>query len=443
MIKKIEIYNTFGIKDLKIDFEIKNDRMKESDFSVENQIAKTQNKGYSLIPSIIAKNASGKTSLLRSVKYASNFINKDNFILHLTQVMKSILYKRISILSMEINEIDMPDESREYLTNDDSIIRELIQSIFREIIYEGQEHSSIVIYFENVKLILETSHNDIILKQCDVAKPLSMFKLLSQILKKAENILRNVTINETAKFLDKIIREEVDKYDFSINDHVIVHVEEIIKDQITKPVSSRRSLWNDMTLFIENYGYEAFKTFIKKLDPNVAKIEFDKTSMQVLFYHIDNGDYPIDQLKLSFGTIKMIRLFANAINVFKKGGILLIDEVENGLHLSLIKLLVGIFSDPAINKHNAQLLLTTHNPLLFERGIVMIQNVYMSDKGNFCQVEQLSKAKNEFDIFSFIKSKNYYNDLFWIQEDASHKSTLSTASIDLIIYKIVDGHKVN
>lgn len=443
MIKKIEIYNTFGIKELKLDFEIKNKNINKNDFSVENQIALINEDAFSLIPSLIAKNASGKTSLLRAVKFASNAMDKELFSNMLKTFMKSILFKKLSILNMEINSMEIPGQAKDYLNSDEAVVKDVLHSVFKDVVFQGKDYSVIIVEFANTTFSIETTEHDVTIKQGNGVKPISLQKILMSLVSNSNHILQNVTINQTAKIIDEFVMKEIEKIEFQVKDVLMVNVEEFEKDGLVKSLSQRDSLWNDISLFVDTYGYDAFQTFVKKLDENITKVEFDKSSNQVLFYHADNGNFPINQQKLSFGTAKMINLFAKAISVFKKGGALFIDEVENGLHLSLIKLLVATFSDPVINKHNAQLILTTHNPLLFERGIIFIHNVYMSEKNCFHQIESLCKAKEEFNMYAFVKSKNYYNDLFWLQEDANHKSTLSSASIDLIIYKIVDGHKVN
>ena len=53
-------------------------------------------------------------------------------------------------------------------------------------------------------------------------------------------------------------------------------------------------------------------------------------------------------------------------DVLEEGGVLIIDEIENGLHLLLAKELVWLFMDESTNPNNAQLICTTHQPLLLD-----------------------------------------------------------------------------
>lgn len=40
------------------------------------------------------------------------------------------------------------------------------------------------------------------------------------------------------------------------------------------------------------------------------------------------------------------------------------DEIENGLHPTLVKEIIQLFKNPDSNPHNAQLICTSHQPLL-------------------------------------------------------------------------------
>lgn len=68
----------------------------------------------------------------------------------------------------------------------------------------------------------------------------------------------------------------------------------------------------------------------------------------------------------SLGTIKLFTALPYLFDVLEKGGVLVLDEIENGLHLSLAREIVSLFIDEAINVNNAQLICTSHQPLLLD-----------------------------------------------------------------------------
>lgn len=66
----------------------------------------------------------------------------------------------------------------------------------------------------------------------------------------------------------------------------------------------------------------------------------------------------------SLGTVKLFTALPYLFDVLESGGILFIDEIENGLHLSLAKEIIKLFINEETNPHHAQLICTSHQPLL-------------------------------------------------------------------------------
>jgi AAA15 family ATPase/GTPase len=86
-------------------------------------------------------------------------------------------------------------------------------------------------------------------------------------------------------------------------------------------------------------------------------------------------------------------------DVLESGGVLVIDEIENGLHLSLAREIVSLFMDETTNPNHAQLICTSHQPLLldgeFRRDQVWIANKDAFGKSNLCRLSdyKTSRAK--------------------------------------------------
>jgi len=66
----------------------------------------------------------------------------------------------------------------------------------------------------------------------------------------------------------------------------------------------------------------------------------------------------------SLGTVKLFTALPYLFDVLERGGALIIDELENGLHLSLAKEIISLFTSEITNPHHAQLICTSHQPLL-------------------------------------------------------------------------------
>ncbi len=62
----------------------------------------------------------------------------------------------------------------------------------------------------------------------------------------------------------------------------------------------------------------------------------------------------------SDGTIAWLAIAVPALEVLRKGGLLLVDEIDASLHPHLLEVLLGAFADPSVNQRQAQLIFTSH-----------------------------------------------------------------------------------
>ena len=85
-----------------------------------------------------------------------------------------------------------------------------------------------------------------------------------------------------------------------------------------------------------------------------------------------NGEEQDSQVPITFfaeeslGTVKLFTALPYLYDVLEMGGVLIIDELENGLHLSLAKEIISLFSSDESNPNHAQLICTSHQPLLLD-----------------------------------------------------------------------------
>ncbi len=84
----------------------------------------------------------------------------------------------------------------------------------------------------------------------------------------------------------------------------------------------------------------------------------------------------------SNGTIKLLNILPAVYSVLSTGSLIVIDEIENGLHPLVVKKLIELFYNPETNPHNAQLICTTHSTMLIDEA-VQRDEVWMLDKNKF------------------------------------------------------------
>lgn len=109
---------------------------------------------------------------------------------------------------------------------------------------------------------------------------------------------------------------------------------------------------------------------------------------------------------LSSGTIKGINVFISAMNTFKTGGYLIVDELENHFNREIVSTIMRFYLDPKVNYKGATLVFSTHYPELldeFNRN----DNIYIVRNRQGITAENLSTILKRNDIK---KSEAYQSD---------------------------------
>ena len=135
---------------------------------------------------------------------------------------------------------------------------------------------------------------------------------------------------------------------------------------------------------------KALTAYIRPLpERDINKIEavtvgLSKTDAMLYCYEDWNPDIPVDARGMSDGTLRFASIVVALLTV-KPHSLLIIEEVDNGLHPSRAKELVKVLKQVS-NERNVDVLCTTHNPtLISELGnemIPFISYVVRDEKGN-------------------------------------------------------------
>ncbi|RKT43335.1 AAA family ATPase [Thiocapsa rosea] len=99
--------------------------------------------------------------------------------------------------------------------------------------------------------------------------------------------------------------------------------------------------------------------------PAITDIRFDENAQQeVLLQVIETNGMPISARSLSDGTLRFLGILAALITA-PEGSMVLIEEIENGLHPTRIHLLVELL-EHVTRDRGIQVLATTHSPWLLQ-----------------------------------------------------------------------------
>ena len=153
---------------------------------------------------------------------------------------------------------------------------------------------------------------------------------------------------------------------------------------------------------------------LRIFDENIREISMkDEHNFRLKF----EGDQPKDQVMsdkellyfLSSGTTKGMLLYTFVVASLKYGFDLIIDEVEDHFHKTLVENMLSLYKDKSVNRHNATLIFTTHYCEvldLFNRH----DNIWISKANGKMS---LSNMYDEYDLRpELLKSKQFYNNAF-------------------------------
>lgn len=150
-----------------------------------------------------------------------------------------------------------------------------------------------------------------------------------------------------------------------------------------------------LKIFDENVGN------IKQIDENNYSLEYqgktNKLSVQELYNF------------LSSGTTKGLILYIVAIISLKMGFDLIVDEIENHFHKTLVDNLIMLFKDKKVNRNNATLYFSTHYCELldiFNRS----DNIFITHSRGKIEIENMYQKYGL--RTELLKSKKFYQNAF-------------------------------
>lgn len=200
-----------------------------------------------------------------------------------------------------------------------------------------------------------------------------------------KNIVKeNVPCLSMAMFLNNPLAVKI--YE-AINDITVINMPALAGAQFQEDDVTAESIQN-YTSIVQT----ADKT-IKKLDISLETEEINKRiqlssdfecrdfilkqlKVDVKSIHaVYDGTLPIGEEVLPFlqfesnGTVKLLGILPAVFSALRNGGILFVDELENGLHPILTEAIVNLFYDKSTNPYNAQLICSSHETILLKTQI--------------------------------------------------------------------------
>ena len=156
---------------------------------------------------------------------------------------------------------------------------------------------------------------------------------------------------------------------------------------------------------------EILTKVIKIFDDQIQNLEMMDEKHYKLTYQDGTKEFSDSELvyMLSSGTTKGILLYLFVFAALENGFDLLIDEVENHFHKTLVENMISLFKDKTVNKKSATLIFTTHYcevlDLFNRQG-----NIWIAKSDNKIRLD------NMYEIYNIrpelLKSRQFYNNAF-------------------------------
>lgn len=135
--------------------------------------------------------------------------------------------------------------------------------------------------------------------------------------------------------------------------------------------------------------------------PNVSETKLRMGQMRATALHRglnrqgEHTLYPLPLAEESDGTKKLMALAPEVERALERGGVLLVDELESGMHPILAAFLISKFQSPNTNRNHAQLIFTTHDLDLLDQDLLRKDQIYFVDK------DRASGASSLYSISEF------------------------------------------
>lgn len=167
-------------------------------------------------------------------------------------------------------------------------------------------------------------------------------------------VLNMTSLNSTEGFT-----EELNESELSLCKKFVRLADKTIKDlniSLEKEESTKK-------IQLEN-DFESKNFVIKNLKVNVESV-----------HNVYSGEKIVREETLPFlqfesnGTIKLFGILPAILKVMTTGGTIFVDEIENGLHPNLTKVLISLFTSSETNLKKAQLICSTHDTSLLKNDV--------------------------------------------------------------------------
>jgi len=364
MVLEIRIGNFFSIKDeITLDLRAANIKSQKSK-ELENNIFKINNTDVLKTVAIYGANASGKSNIIKAIRFCN------------AMIFESHLHNENTIYNFK------PFKFNSYTNKPSSyFIRFISNGVEFEYSFSltRAEIISESLYYYPQGRIKKIFTRDERLGKTKKEK-YSFGSVIRRPMDVAENTSNKTLYISRASQMDRDIAKEIFNY---FNDKFILRyknrpIELLFNENKNILLQALKIADSDIIDIKIKKEKQVGKDISFNLSTNQASVIDTKTdTLRITTYHKSSPKTPFDfQTEESDGTKKLFAVMLTIIDIVKNNKVLLIDEIGESLHTSIVEYIISLFNSSG----KAQLIFTTHNTKLLNLSKLRKDQIYFANK---------------------------------------------------------------
>jgi uncharacterized protein len=335
MLKKFKVKNFASIgSEQEMSFDIKKNA------HLDNTSVLVDKTYYNLVSCVVGANASGKTNVLKALNLFIS-LAKDSYS---TQIPMTALYQTHALLNNKSIDFEI-----EFVEGKLHYVYQLsvhAGKVVKERLSDKSKKSKDIIFslirddgaslFSHQGFEISQAEIDRLIKLNDTTFLSALMQLGYIHLKFFDNTHSNLGV---------------------IGKHQINYTREL--DSMSLSLALQKARLEKISGLLNSWGVNVSRMTIEKRE--FAEKEFYKWS----FVHETMSEhFELSLYQESTGTQALIYLLLKILPILETGGVVILDEIEDGVHPMLLKKIIGLFENPETNPHHAQLIFSTHQHML-------------------------------------------------------------------------------
>lgn len=323
-------------------------------------------------------NASGKTNLLRALRYMQAVVAQSATIMQAGETFNVQPFKLDSKTEQEASEFEL------------TFIHDTTRYQY------GFKLTAERIHEEWLLVYKKSKPQEWFTRHYDSSKNKDKYKLGSHLT--GQRKLWQESTRANALFLSTAVKLNSEQllpiFSCIANDIIIFTSDQSPNPGITTQMLQDNELNRTITSFLLSADINISKiSILKKKEPTHSvqldiltgqTKNFQKQEAEIIspLFHHKNEDKEVvfEFADESHGTRRLFSYAGPILKILEQGQTLIIDELDSSLHPLLVKHLINMFHDPKINTKGAQLIFSTHNTSLLDQSIFRRDQVWFVEK---------------------------------------------------------------